>query len=149
MLSFLHINMVKYVFYYVTFTTLKKKEETNGGPWGVLWGSYALWARPEEWEGVGRVNRGRGGVCKEPGAGRSRTGEGGPQHGWFVFSWNPFPEKICDGFPSITLPCELLRASSRLAPDHLDPSHTPPGFCEENTFIKRLKQIVLTWGSVP
>ena len=35
-LSFLHINMVKYVFYYVTFTTLKKKEETNGGPWGVL-----------------------------------------------------------------------------------------------------------------
>ena len=81
-------------------------------------------------------------MCKDPGAGRSRTGEGGPQHGCFVFSWNPFPEKICDEFPSITRPGELRRASSRLAPDHLDPSHTPPGFCEENTFVKRLKQIV-------
>lgn len=55
--------MVTCVFYYVTFTTLKK-EETNGGPWEVLWGSYALWARPEEWEGAGRVNRGqRKGRC--------------------------------------------------------------------------------------
>lgn len=88
-------------------------------------------------------------MCKDPVTGRSGTGEGGPQHGCLVFSWKPFPEKICDEFPSITLPCELRRASSRLAPDHLDLSHTPPGFCEENTFVKRLKQIVLTCGSVP
>ena len=46
------------------FNHIKKKEETNGGPWEVLWGSYASWARPEEWEGVGRVNRGqRKGRC--------------------------------------------------------------------------------------
>lgn len=34
-------------------------------------------------------------------------------------------------------------------PDSLSPSHTPLGFCEENTFVKRLKQIVLTYSSVP
>lgn len=32
----IHINMVTCVFYYVTSATLKKKDETNGGPWDVL-----------------------------------------------------------------------------------------------------------------
>ena len=37
-LSFLHINMVKYVFYYVTFTTLKKKKKLTEGHGGFFEG---------------------------------------------------------------------------------------------------------------
>lgn len=61
----------------------------------------------------------------------------------------PFPEAVRRGLPIHHAHAELQRATSRRPPDSLSPSHTPLGFCEENTFVKRLKQIVLTYSSVP
>lgn len=42
---------------------------------------------------------------------------------------------------------ELEKVTSRLPPDHPNPAYTRLGVCEENTFVKRLKQIVWTCGS--
>lgn len=130
----------------------KKKKLMEGAMGGSLRELCLVSMEPEEWEGVGRVNRGSEGraVCAKTllqgGAGLERR----PPAWMPCLLLEALPEKDLWWVPSITLPCELWRASSRLAPRSASTLLTLLlEFCEENTFVKRLKQIVLTCGSVP